>query len=96
MAKTISQAVDHTKLSEQAIQLINELWDILSLIQDRQLTGVEMQRETARENRSMEEYEHFLRQKLLKYRTIWKDSSTKDINPENSKFEDGGEGDYST
>lgn len=94
MAKTISQAVDHTKLSEQATQLINELWDILSLIQDRQLTGAEMQRETARENRSMEEYEHFLRQKLLKYRTIWKDSSTKDINPE-TQFKDGGEGDFS-
>jgi len=35
MAKTLTQAAEHTKLSDQAIQLINELWDVMSMVHGR-------------------------------------------------------------
>lgn len=76
MAKTVT-TVEHTKLSDQAIQLINELWDVMSMVYSRDVTGAEIKAETEIGSRTMDEYEFHLRQKLLKYRTAWKEASVK-------------------
>lgn len=74
MAKTIT-AVEPVKLSDQAIQLINELWDVMSLVKSRNVTGAEIKAETEIGSCTMDEYEFLLRKKVLKYRTAWKESS---------------------
>jgi hypothetical protein len=76
MAKTVT-TVEHTKLSDQAIQLINELWDVMSMVYSRDVTGAEIKAETEIGSRTMDEYEFHLRQKLLKYRTDWKSTPMK-------------------
>ena len=60
-----------TKLSDTAVQLISELWDYMSLINNQEVSAEEIAKETARGDLTMPEYEHTLRQKLLKYRTAW-------------------------
>jgi len=81
------------ELSDQAIQLINELWDVMSMVHGRELSGLEMKVETEIGSRTMEEYEHFLRHKLLKYRTIWRDGKSRGVY-DDQKPQMGGEGDY--
>lgn len=65
------------ELSKTATQLISEIWDYMSLINGQEVSADEIRKETAIGDLAMAEYEHSLRQKLLKYRTAWQNSGSK-------------------
>lgn len=94
MAKTKVIDGPTAKLSEEAVKLINEIWELMSLVNGQTVTAEELRSEIYIGSEPKDEYQ--LRKVRLKYHTAWqnKDKKKQPELREEPPYREGGEGQY--